>query len=101
MDSINSFIFFFWSLVRFVKREVKSSSLPLELPSSSEVVYLGVSLECTFFFVILSHEAFVDDVGEEKPFVDSDVGSVLVRGGVCGALVKVPFPPLCASPPFL
>jgi hypothetical protein len=35
-------------LVRFAKREVKLSSLSLELPSSSEVVYLGVSLECTF-----------------------------------------------------
>jgi hypothetical protein len=37
-------------LVRLAKREVKSSLSSLELPSSSEVVYLGVSLECTFFF---------------------------------------------------
>jgi hypothetical protein len=43
-------------------------------------------------FAILSHEAFVADVWEEKAFVDDDVGDVLVRG-VDGALVEVPFPP--------
>jgi hypothetical protein len=32
----------------------------------------------------------VADVGEEKPFVDGDVGGVLVEGGVGGALVGVP-----------
>jgi hypothetical protein len=35
----------------------------------------------------------VADVGEEKPFVDGDVGGVLVRGRVGGALVGVSFPP--------
>jgi hypothetical protein len=41
---------------------------------------------------ILSHDAFVvvADVGEEKAFVDGDVGGV---GGVGGALVGVSFPP--------
>jgi hypothetical protein len=34
----------------------------------------------------------VADVGEEEAFVDGDVGSVLVVGGVGGALVRVPFP---------
>jgi hypothetical protein len=34
----------------------------------------------------------VADVGEEEVFVDGDVGSVLVGGGVGGALVGVPFP---------
>jgi hypothetical protein len=34
----------------------------------------------------------VADVGEEEAFVDSDVGDVLVRGGVGGALIGVPFP---------
>ena len=29
-------------------------------------------------FAILSHEAFVADIGEEKAFVDGDVGGVLV-----------------------
>jgi hypothetical protein len=43
-------------------------------------------------FAILSHEAFVANVVEEKAFVDGDVGSVLI-GGVGGALVGVPFPP--------
>jgi hypothetical protein len=36
--------------------------------------------------IIIITRAFVADVGEEKPFVDGDVGSVLV-GGVGGALV--------------
>jgi fucose permease len=35
----------------------------------------------------------VADVGEEEAFVDDDVGGVLVRGGVGGALIGVPFPP--------
>jgi hypothetical protein len=34
----------------------------------------------------------VTDVGEEKSLVDGDVGSVLVGGGVGGALVGVPLP---------
>jgi hypothetical protein len=34
----------------------------------------------------------VADVGEEKSLVDGDVGGVLVRGGVGGALVGVPLP---------
>jgi hypothetical protein len=42
-------------------------------------------------FAILSHEAFVADIGEEKAFVDGDVGGVLVGGGLGGALVGVPF----------
>jgi hypothetical protein len=55
-------------------------------------VYLEVSLECTFFFFFLP-STFVADVGEEKAFVDGDVGDVLVGGGVDGALVRVSFPP--------
>jgi hypothetical protein len=34
----------------------------------------------------------VADVGEEEALVDGDVGGVLVRGGVSGALIGVPFP---------
>jgi hypothetical protein len=34
----------------------------------------------------------VADVGEEETLVDGDVCGVLVRGGVGGALVGVPFP---------
>jgi hypothetical protein len=44
-------------------------------------------------FAILSHEEFVADVGEEKAFVDGDVGVILIGGGVGGALVGVPFLP--------
>jgi hypothetical protein len=43
--------------------------------------------------VVLGHEAFVADVGEEKFLIDDDVGGVLVGGGAGGALVGVPFPP--------
>uniref|UniRef100_A0A804MAE6 Uncharacterized protein n=1 Tax=Zea mays TaxID=4577 RepID=A0A804MAE6_MAIZE len=39
------------------------------------------------------HETLVADVGENKTFVDGDVGSVLVGGGVGGAFVGVPFSP--------
>jgi hypothetical protein len=34
----------------------------------------------------------VADVGEEKTFVDGDVGGVLVVRGIGGALVRVPLP---------
>jgi hypothetical protein len=34
----------------------------------------------------------VADVGEEKSLSDSDVGGVLVEGGVGGALIGVPLP---------
>jgi hypothetical protein len=34
----------------------------------------------------------VADIGEEKAFVDGDVGGILVGGGVSGALIRVPFP---------
>jgi hypothetical protein len=44
------------------------------------------------FLAVLRHETFVADVGEEKKaLVDSDVGGVLVGGGVGGALIEVPF----------
>jgi hypothetical protein len=33
----------------------------------------------------------VADIGEEKSLVDSDVGGILVGGGVGGALIGVPF----------
>jgi hypothetical protein len=41
---------------------------------------------------ILCHETFVSGVWEEEAFVDSDVGGILVGGGVGGALVGVLFP---------
>jgi hypothetical protein len=43
-------------------------------------------------FAVHSHETLVADVGEEESLVDGDVGSILVGGGVGGALVGVPFP---------
>ena len=42
--------------------------------------------------VVLLHETFVANVGEEKSLVYDDDGGVLVGGGVGGALVGVPLP---------
>jgi hypothetical protein len=44
-------------------------------------------------FAVLSHETLVPDVGEDEALVDGDVGGVLIRRGVGGALVGVSFPP--------
>jgi hypothetical protein len=38
-------------MLRLAKRLSKLSSSSLELPSSLDVVYLGVALACTFFFL--------------------------------------------------
>jgi hypothetical protein len=38
-------------MLRLAKRDIKLSSLSLELPSSLDVVYLGVALVCSFFFL--------------------------------------------------
>jgi hypothetical protein len=44
------------------------------------------------FLAVFSHETFVADVGEEETLVDDDIGGILVRGGVGGDLIGVPFP---------
>jgi hypothetical protein len=56
-------------------------------------VFGVISRMYILLFAILSHEAFVAVIGEEKAFVDGDVVGVLVGGGVSGALVGVPFSP--------
>jgi hypothetical protein len=56
------------------------------------MLYIWGGSRVYLLFVVLSHEKFVADVGEEEAFVDGDVGGVLVGGGVGGALVGVPFP---------
>ena len=52
----------------------------------------GGSRVYLLFLAVLSHEAFVADVGEEEALVDGDVGGILVGGGVGGALIGVSFP---------
>jgi hypothetical protein len=52
----------------------------------------GGSRVYLLLLVVLSHETFVANVGEEEAFVEGDVGGVLVGGGVGGALIGVPFP---------
>jgi hypothetical protein len=46
------------------------------------VIVWGISRMYLLLFAILGHETFVADVGEEKAFVDGDVGGVLIGGGV-------------------
>jgi hypothetical protein len=83
------------------KRVSKSSSSSLELASSLDVAYLVEALDFIFFlFLVLYHETLVADVGEEEAFGDSDVGGVLVKGGVGGALIGVPFPTHMGTPTF-
>jgi hypothetical protein len=54
----------------------------------------GVSLECTFFFLLsIAMRHLWPTLGEEKAFIEGDVGNILVGGGVGGAFVGVPFPP--------
>jgi hypothetical protein len=72
-------------MVRFAKRKDKSSFFSLELPSSSEnSIFVSISRVYLLCFAFLGHETLVADVGEEKTFVDGDVGGVLVVGGVGG-----------------
>jgi hypothetical protein len=56
-------------------------------------VFWSISRMYLLLFAILSHETFVADVGAKKAFVDGDVGGVLIRGGVGGAFIGVPFSP--------
>jgi hypothetical protein len=51
MTHINSFNFSFCCIFKLAKRVSKSSSSSLELPSSLDVVYLGVVLDYTLFFL--------------------------------------------------
>jgi hypothetical protein len=54
-------------------------------------VFIFVNFSFALFTPPLGdYQALVADVGEEKAFVDGDVGGVLVGGGVGGALVRVP-----------
>jgi hypothetical protein len=77
---------------RLAKRDIKLSSLSLELPSSLDVVYLGGGSRLhLLLFAILRHETLVADIWEEEALVDGDVGGVLVRRRVGAALIGVLF----------
>jgi hypothetical protein len=80
-------------MVRFAKRErqiiIIFTRATLIIGSG---VFGGISRMYLLIFAILGHETLMADVGEEKTFVDDDVGSVLIGGGVSGALIGVPFP---------
>jgi hypothetical protein len=66
-------------MLRLAKREIKSSSSSLELPSSLDVVYLGVALECTFFFLSsIAMRHLWPTLGKRMP-----VGTMLRRRRSC------------------
>jgi hypothetical protein len=57
-------------MLRLAKRDIKLSSLSLELPSSLDVVYLGVALECTFFFLSsLAMRHLWPTLGKRRPLL--------------------------------
>jgi hypothetical protein len=55
-------------------------------------IFSGSSRFYLLLFAVLCHEELVADVGKEKTLVDSDVGGILIGGGVGGALIGVPLP---------
>jgi hypothetical protein len=57
-------------MLRLAKRDIKLSSLSLELPSSLDVVYLGVALECIFFFLLsLAIRHLWPTLGKRRPLL--------------------------------
>src|SRR6187455_3567624 len=92
MNSTYQFIQFFFLL--HVKVGKKGKQIILIFTRATLItrccIYGGGSRFYLLPFVVLCHEALVADVGEEKTFVDGDVGGILVGGGVGGALVRVP-----------
>jgi hypothetical protein len=57
-------------MLRLAKRVSKSSSSSLELPSSLDVVYFGVVLDCTFFFLLsLAMNHLWSTLGKRRPLL--------------------------------
>jgi hypothetical protein len=93
MNSTNQFIQFLFLL--HVKIGKKSKQVILIITRIILITRSCILSGGSRFYLLLAvfcHEALVADVGEEKTFVDGDVGGVLVGGGVGGALVGVPLP---------
>jgi hypothetical protein len=85
------------SVVRFAKREDKSSFISLEIPSSSEVVYLGMSLEYTFFFLpSLAMRHLWPMLGKRRPYL---LMAMLAASSSEEESVESHSLPMCASPP--
>jgi hypothetical protein len=55
-------------------------------------IFGGDSRVYLILFALLGHKTLVSDIGEENTPVDGDVGSILIGGGVGGALIGVPLP---------
>jgi hypothetical protein len=100
MVFINSLIFSFSSMARFAKREDKSSFFSLELPSSSEVVYLGVSLEYTFFFLpYLAMRHLCPTLGKRRPLLMAMLAAYSSEEKSVEISSESYSLPMCASPP--
>jgi hypothetical protein len=88
-------------MLRLAKRESKSSSLSLELPSSLDVVYLGVLLECTFFFLpSLAMRHLWPMLGKRRPSLTVMLAASLLEESVELSLESYSRH-MCASLPFL
>jgi hypothetical protein len=88
-------------MVRLAKREIKSSSLSLELPSSLDVVYLGVALECTFFFLSsLAMRHLCPTLGKRRPLLTAMLVASSSEEESVELSSKSHSRHMCASPPF-
>jgi hypothetical protein len=90
-----------WCVVRLAKREIKSSLSSLELHSLSDVVYLGVSLECTFFFLpSLAMRHLWPTLGKRRPLLMAMLAASSSEEESVELLSESHSRPMCASPPF-
>jgi hypothetical protein len=87
-------------MVRFAKREDKSSFFSLELPSSSEAMYLGVSLEYTFFLSSLAMRHLWATFGKRRPLLMVMLAASSSEEESMELLSESHSLPMCASPPF-
>jgi hypothetical protein len=88
-------------MLRLAKRENKSSSLSLELPSSSDVVYLGVALECTFFFLpSLAMRHLWPTFGKRRPLLMVMFAASSLSEESVELSSESHSHTMCASPPF-
>jgi hypothetical protein len=88
-------------MVRLAKRETKSSSLSLELPSSSDVVYLGVTLECTFLFLSsLAMRHLWPTLGKRRPLLMAMLAASSSEEESVELSSESHSRPMCSSPPF-
>jgi hypothetical protein len=87
-------------MVRLTKRETKSSSFSLELPSSLDAVYLGVALECTFFLLSLAMRHLWLTLGNRSPLLMTMMAASSSEEESVELSLESHSRPMCALPPF-